>query len=409
MAAKVFVGCTVMLLVSVLVISLPDAKAPVSQDYLAYHDSIGKAMRVYDGSSNTYYKYSGDPVLQKEEQPGDLPNYESRGFWRFTIPDFTGKNVKDVKLEFRTRNAFCQPPPTCDGALSFKVDVFRLYEEPVAATAQAIFDGVHAYKGLPLLKGSLAELVLTAQAYYSTSLGPNAVADISHHEGGWYAIGMKVYDIRDASNNPVWGWIEVCSLPNCAVPQSKPGSGTFSQKPRPGPLYAIPVLKVTYEEATIWSELHGDARHNGYSASASPATGNNVWRADYCNPPPPPLLCEETAYSPVAKDGFVYIATMKLPAAVPYHKMIHAYTYQGLLFMRKEVPATTSADGGHGGQQSLAVSNDLLVLTTYTQPGPSSAWRTSVHAFKPASDLTDPLGSLWTYIQSPETSTAGRG
>jgi len=311
-----------------------------------------------------------------------LPDYEYRGFWRFTIPDFTDKNVKDVKLEFRTRNALCLPPPACDGALSFKIDVFRLYTDPTSGTPQQIFDGIHQYKGLPYLKGSLIppDLVLQAQTTYSPSLGPNAVADINHHEGGWYALGMKIYEVRDGLDNPVWGELEICSLSDCSYPP--PGPGSLAPRPGPSPLYVIPRLIITYELETDWTQLHGDARHNGYSASLAPSRGDGVWD--------PPVrecdasLCFHSGYSPVAKDGYVYTVVRNI--LDPNTVDIRALDYAGnLVASRPGLPYTLALS-----LHSLAVNNEMVVYTGYQeQPAP----HTFVRAFSPAPDLTP----LWSY------------
>jgi len=372
--------CVSLLFVSMLSGLLPVVTAP-DQDYLAYHDSIGFVARVFDGSSTTYTKYGGDPNLLREYQPGDLPDYEYRGFWRFTIPDFTDKNVKDVKLEFRTRNAQCLPLPTCDGALSFKVDLYRLYADPATATPQQIFDGIHEFRGLPYLKGSLGELTLQAQTTYPKSLGPNAVADLNHHEGSWYAIGMKIFEVRDTPNDLVWGMLELCSLSDCSYPP--PGPGTQFSKPGPVPLYAVPVLKITYADETAWSQLHGDARHNGYSPALAPRSGLGVWRAQECDP----STCHHTGYSPVAKDGYVY--TVVVNSANTALRDIRALDYGGNLVASRSVPEVTNIPGFH----SLAVDKEMVVYTG-TQQLPT--WHTFVRAFSPAPALTP----LWSYTIS---------
>ena len=338
----------------------------IIDNYSGTVDAIGRVEK----DNGVYTKFLGDPNIARNVEPG--VDFERRGYWRFTLPDFTDKNVLNVALTFKTRNAGCISGP-CTPPLTFAVDINRLYVEPTTGTGQAIFDGVG--QGLPYLKGSLSDLMLQAQTQYNgVSLGPNAVADINHHEGGWYGFAMKIYRITDSLNRDVYAALDICGQSNC---------NPLSPAPDPSPMIAQPFLTITYEIATIWPQLHGDARHIGYSTSSAPNTGLSVWRSSLCEGAPQ-STCVHAEYSPVAKDGYLYVLVPNFAIGGSH---IRALTYSGVVAANRDVPESNNVIGG---ELSLAVNAEMVVFSAHQFPPPAT---TILRAFTPASASLNPL---WT-------------
>lgn len=374
--------CMLVVLASVVVPETQKASAALV-DYQVAPDATGWAGRWWDGGGSTYYKGSGDLSLSLFTEGAS--GFEYRGYWRFSIPDFTDKDVKDVKLEFRTGNEACYE--SCRPPLLFWVDTFRLYVNPMTGTAQQVYDGIDEHQGLPYIQNPLDLLVIQKQSSYSPPLGPNAVADINHHEGGWYAVGMKLFQVKDQDDKSVGGGIALCGLPNCPNPPPQPWSrgsvrGSPASKPGPSPLYAIPVLTISYEPRTAWTQLHGDARHNGYTSSLAPNTGTGLW-----NPPVQECDatdCRHSGYSPVAKDGYVYTVINRASGGMT---QVRAFDYGGNLAASSPDLPGTEVPAFH----SLAVNNEMVVYTGADASLPDP--RTFIYGLSLAPTLTQ----SWSY------------
>jgi hypothetical protein len=359
-------------------------------------DTIGYVEHSWHDGNDYYYKDTGDPYLATYQYRSPPPDdgYEERGYWRFTLPNdfFTNKQVTAVNLIFYTRHAGCLDDRGCPGGesdLMFHTQISRLYVNPLSASAQDIFEGIS--NGLPYLEGWNHPDSRAVLNHYSDHpiiltipLGLTAAADINHHEGGWFAIGMRIetilvgldsYDAR----------LEICSRSDC-VPAVPPDG--------PTPKIALPYIRIEYLEEPSWSQLKYDASHDGGSVSPTPDTKNNPWRDYNCEPMGGP--CYHYDYSPVARSilepnpwnwqDVVYTAVSSLYGTV----YLKTYNYQGTPRYAKNSGVTNEFTGG--GEPSLAVNDELLVLVVTHMPPSNPGFEIKVFDPRPSSLLADKWG-----------------